>query len=336
MCCAYLTTMTSRRQFVRAVGLALGGPLVGARVGSADSLSAGSARRSEAPTELAAHGSPRLLEVTGLPDAVAPRVEATAGRYHSVSVSDIESVSATLRAAGDQIHDGTGTAYGSFDATAVARELAANTEFVRLDGRSQPSRDRQRIGRAAIDRAETARRQRDAETEVLLRSEPASTVVLDDRRVDVAHGIAPEDATDRLAEIRKESASAVPDGRGAPQLASVLDGDVVAHASLGERARQRAQAELPETAETVATVVRGTQAVGVGAQVSPDAITVRYALQYDGEEAIERAVDSLIAELAEKPRVEVVGQYPQDQAIVVDVAMTATEVWTIHEQLLDG
>ncbi|WP_336326953.1 hypothetical protein [Halovenus sp. HT40] len=327
--------MTSRRQFVRAVGLALGGPLVGARVASADSAPTGSAREPDAPTELAVRGSPRLLEVTGLPDAVAPRVEATTAWYRSVSLSDIEFVSATLRAAGDRIYDGTGTAYGSFDAAAVARELAANTEFVRLDSQSRPSRNRQRISRTTVNRAETARRQRDSETEVLLRSEPASTVILDDRRVDVAHGVSPEDATDRLAETRRQSASAVPDGRGAPQLASVLEGDVVAHASLGERARQVVRIELPETAETVATVVRGTQAVGIGAQVSSEVITVRYALQYDGAERIKRAVDSLIAELAADQHVEVIERYPQDRAMVVDISMTATEIWSIHEQLLD-
>lgn len=328
--------MTSRRQFVRAVGLALGGPLVGAGVASVDSSSAQSTRRSEAPTELAVRGSPRLLEVTGLPDALDPRVKPTTGRYRSVSVSDIESVSATLRAAGNQIYDGTGTAYGSFDAAAVARELAAKTEFVRLDGQSRPSQGRQRVSRATVNRADAARRQSDSETEVLLRSEPASTVILDDRRVDVAHGIAPEDATEQLAETRQQSASAVPDGRGAPQLASVLEGDVIAHASLGERARQLVRAELPETAETVSTVVRGTQAVGVGAQVSPEAITARYALQYDGDEQIERAVDSLIADLTENQHVEVTGQYPKETAIVVDVSMTAAEFWAVQQELLDN
>lgn len=327
--------MTSRRQFVRAVGLALGGPLVGARVASADPSSTGSARKPDAATELAVSGSPQLLEVTGLPDAVAPRVGATTGRYRSVSISDIEFVSATLRAAGDQLYDGTGTAYGSFDAAAVARELAAKTEFVRLDGQSHPSRDRQRISRATVSRAETGRGQSDSETEVLLRSEPASTVILDSRRVDVAHGLSPKDATDQLAKTRRQSASAVPDGRGAPQLAAVLDGDIVAHASLGERARKLVRAELPETAETVATVVRGTQAVGIGAQIGPETITLRYALQYDGDEQIERAVDSLIADLAENQRVEVVGRYPQDRATIVDVSMTASEIWAIHEQLLD-
>lgn len=317
--------VTRRRLLSRAVTLALGG-FVGAGAVAAEPSAADS---TNGATTVTARGTPTVIGLTGLPDAVAPRVAATTRRYRTLSLSDVEYASTTARTTGPQLHTGVGTAYGAFDAAAIARELDAKTAFTRVT--DSDGDDPQTV--ATLDRRTRQPKQPDSGAELLVRSRSPAVIWLDDRRIDVTRGLAVEEATDRLATARQRSATAVPDDQG--RVAALLDGDVVAHARLGDSARQRIRTELPDSAATLDSVVAGTRAAGVGATVGPEQTTLRYALRL-GDRRSREAAESLIEQFADDTGTELLDRYSIRDGVVADISVETSALWSAHERLVDS
>ncbi|MXR53044.1 hypothetical protein GRX03_15710 [Halovenus sp. WSH3] len=313
--------MPTRRRFLRrAVVLSLGGPLLGAAAASSD----GDARLARGETAVAVRGSPQVIGLTGVPDAVAPQITAANRRYQSLSPAAVEHVSASVRTTGREIQTGLGTAYGSFDPDAIATELEAKTNFRRVTG-----------SRSLSERAATRRsgKRRDGPgPELLTRDTPTAALVVGGQRIDMAHGLSSDDSTERLLSAREQSRSAVPDDAGDSELGAVLDGDVVVHATVGEQTRHALRAELPESATALDTLVRGTRAAGVSAVVGPETTTLRYVLRVDADHR--HAVDSLRDELSADESVDELGHSAWSDGLAVEMSVRTAALWAAHERLL--
>jgi len=308
---------TRRRVLSRAVALALGGSLVGVGAAVPEQSSSRGPRITGGsdPTILSVAGEPSALGTTGVPGVAVPHLE-TVREFRSASVADVDRVAGTVRISGSRVSTGSGTAWGSFDARAVANELEAEPDFSRVD----------RPEKTTADGGSTKG--------VFLRSDPALGLSVASARIDLAHGDGREDTRDRLRTRRQQSAATLAEERGTTGLPSILGGDIASYVSPGERTRARIVAELPDSASELEQIVRDVWTAGVAIEVGPETTTTRYALSLREDHQADEAVTEVKQDVTSHEATRLLDEYATETTIVVDVLTRTDLIWAVQKDTI--
>lgn len=318
---------TRRALLSRAVALTVGGSLA---VEPTAGQSPDQYTDSAAPTDVTVTGDPAILGLTGLPGSIDSPLPAVRRHFRSVPISDVNRLAGTVCTRGTRLHNGAGTAWGSFDVQSVATELQARTAFSpvgRGDDADAPG------SRRPGNTGENLSR-KSAKREVLARSEPFAVVLIEPTRIDAVCGDSRRDAGRRLTGRRRQIEAPDDQGRSATALASILGGDVVADASVGEVTRERIRPLLPDPGGALGSIVRATRQAGLAAVVDSEKTRVRYAISLADTHRVDDELTELKADLRAHEATHFLEEYASETTVVADVVAPTDSVWAVHETLL--
>lgn len=242
--------MDSRRSLLRTVtGLVAGGTALLAGVGSAAARRIGDERRSTTAnahansagaTTIAVDANRTAIRSARQPATLAPPIRDLERRFDAVSLADVASVTGAGRVAGGNVVAGTLTASGSFAADSLRSELRRGG-FTAVEGQN------------GVDRYATG-------------ENPFAVGVADSRLV-LEYGRSERPRAPLGASNSARGSGSA--GFAVPALKSVLDGDLIATATLDAGTRDRLRAALEDGLEPLATVLE--RAAAIGASVAVDA-----------------------------------------------------------------
>lgn len=270
--------MISRRSIVhKTAGVAIGAlTLVGQA--SAGSAHTGEQNRSiedqhgRSVTTVTATGNQTAVRASRLPDGLVPLVNTLETRLETVSIDQCTGVTGRGTVSGGRLGSGSAAVMGPFEPDAVRRECRRRHSVV--------AGSRGQVERFVTD-----------DGIAIAPIEGAIVLGYADGDTDVAVARLDRDVAGRA---RGSSRSVHPHGTS---LASVLDGDAVATASLGASTRRRLRAALADTAGPLPAVVDAADEIGLAVTVeSPTQTDVTYGVTADPDRLSTETVRSVLRE----------------------------------------
>ncbi|QSG07634.1 hypothetical protein HSR122_0217 [Halapricum desulfuricans] len=332
--------MQTRRSFLSQVAaIALGGSLlnVGATATGRPSGDEDQQSASQSTTELTVSGDPAIVGQIGLP-AVPGVSFGTIGRYAAiVSPGDVDHIAGKIETRDGQLSGGSGTAIGSFDVRSIATDLQRHTAFSRINRTKGSNSTGTASGFGVTVTASSADRHREARespSELLARVEPASVLVLEPSRINLAVDATRTAAAERLARWRRRSTRVGGSTRGEVDTASAQDSVVTAHVSLDEPMRRRLLDVLPSSPERLRRFVRSIQEAGVAIQGNAAITELRYTFSLDDNPSASQAFVTLLADLRAHEGVRLVDQSVSSSVVTAHVSIPTDSLWTVHRSLL--
>lgn len=332
--------MPSRRTVLgRLVGTVIGGALAaGTAAGSAPGTGANPGesapsgdRRPGRATSIYGTVDTSVLPIVGVPEPVASPL-AEFERATAASLADVERVSGAASFQGEQLRSGVAVATGRLDVADVAAGIQeAEPRFERV--RRDPERLARGDGESGrFETPTTAQTEAGGELFVL-ESEPSLAASVAPTRLAVTAGtgdIGTERALSNL-EALSRSGWRVSRVRAFPGL---LDGHAVVEATLDGRVRERLLAEIPEAATAFRGLLRATRAGGLALRAGSSRSVCRYAASVDPSRLEGGTISGLLADLAGRDGVELVGTDVDRGRLVADVSFDDDTVWTAHADVL--
>lgn len=285
-----------------------------------------------------------VLDVTGLPEAARAPFEELRRRYSSVSLEDVERVSASAAMDGETITGGCAVATGSFDSRAIRAEARAyGLHEVDSSGDHRLRTDGAQQGMAGTGSSTTTTPTTDdpATADRLAAEDKPYAIGLDDSTLSIGYGSESADARTHVdaalvAGDRSRSSEADLDlNETYGSLPSLLSGHAVACASLDSSTREALCDRLSDAPEAFRSAVRAARATGVALQAGSTRSRLRYGIVADPDRlSVDTVIDIVSQATSGSGSLENEGVYRDGWTFVVDASVETEKLWTAHGSFL--
>ncbi len=301
----------------------------------------------DAETTVTASVERPVLNVVGLPDPVGGALNDLRQQYSSVSLEDIQRVSASAAIDGETITGGCAIATGSFDRRAIGAEARehglTDVESSTDDRRMEADAHRQRVTGTASSTtiAPTTREPRSVDR--LAAEDSPYAIGVDDATLYVGYDYGETDAQTHVETALEtnaggrsqsgQSARAADANYGS--LPSLLSGHAVTYASLGSNTREYLANQLTDAPDAFTSAIQAASAAGVALQAGSDRSRLRYGIVADPNRVTAATVRSIVSEATTGSQsLENDGIYRNGNTIVFDATVETNELWASHGQFL--
>ncbi|SFS37158.1 hypothetical protein [Halostagnicola kamekurae] len=286
-----------------------------------------------------------ILDVTGLPEAARAPFEELRRRYSSVSLEDVERVSASAALDGETITGGCAVATGSFNRRAIRTEAGAyGLSEVGSDGdrhRMEIDGAPQSLTGTGSSTTTTPTTDDPTTADRLAAEDKPYAIGLGDSTLAVGYGSESTDARTHVdaalvADDRSRSSEANLDlNETYGSLPSLLSGHAVACASLDSATREALCDRLTDAPEAFRSAVRAARATGVALQAGPTRSRLRYGIVADPDRlSVDTVVDIVSQATSGSGSLENEGVYRDGWTFVVDASVETEKLWTAHGSFL--
>lgn len=316
--------MIERRALLtRIVGAVLGGSIV---AGTATGRETVAPQTPQSDVSISLDTS--VLNLTGVPAPLESTV-AELERSTAISLADTDTVSARATVRGGELTDGWAAVSGAFDGDQHLRQL--RTAYPAFEPLEQ-ERAGAAIGSRAGRREGNSRTVAGRETRLLVNPRESTAVGINPSRAVVATGPNVRRAVARLVSVLEEDTSEWSEP-GVPE--TVLDGDAVAHATLGDDVPDLLRSHTGSLPTPVVKLLRAVRWGGIALDAGRETSQVRYAARVDPGPGASTAINTLLDNLTAVEDVELLRSSTETTHIVTDVSVQTESLWTAHARVLD-
>ncbi|MDJ1432860.1 hypothetical protein [Halostagnicola sp. A-GB9-2] len=301
----------------------------------------------DAETTVTASVERPVLNVVGLPGPVGNALTDIRQQYSSVSLEDIQRVSASAAIDGETITGGCAIATGSFDSQAIgaqAREHGlTDVESTDDEHRMEAGPHQQRATGTGSSRSITPTTREPETVDRFAAADSPYAIGVDDSTLYVGYDHGETDArthVDTALEMNADrqsrpTQSGTVAGANYGSLPSLLSGHAVAYASLGSDTRRSLCSRLTDAPDAFKSAIRAASAAGVALQAGSDRSRLRYGIVADPNRVSAETVRNIVTEATTGSQsLESDGIYRSGNTIVFDATVETDALWASHGQFL--